>query len=206
VRRGLNQRTEYDFGMAAHDVDHGRATAPERHVHDIDAGHQLEQLAAEMLETADAGRRILQFTRLLFGERDQFLHRVDRQFRIDRKHVGAAAKTGDRDKGFGVIVRQFVEPRIDRVRQRDDEKRIAVRCRLGGDVGADRSASAAAIIDIDLLAQLIAQMTGDQAADHVVAATRRERDDEPYLPVRVFVGGSAGGQCQQHRAGFQEPR
>src|ERR1035437_10889014 len=49
-------------------------------------------------------------------------------------------------------------------------------------------------------------MTSDETADHVVAAARRERNDEAYLPVRVFVGGSAGGQCQQHRAGFQEPR
>src|SRR5674536_87562 len=96
--------------------------------------------------------------------------------RQDRKHVGAATETGDRDKRFGVIVRQFVEPRIDRVRQRDDEQRISVRFRLGGDVRTDRSAGAAAIVDIDLLAQLLAQMTSDETANHVVAAARRERN------------------------------
>ena len=131
---------------------------------------------------------------------------MNRQIRIDRKNIGAAAETADRNEGFGVIVRQLVEPGIDRVRQRDDQQRIAVRRRLGGDVGSDRSAGTAAIVDLDLLPERIAQMTGDQAADHVVAAARRERNDEPYLPVRVVVCGSAGGQCQQHCAGFQEPR
>ena len=42
---------------------------------------ELEQLAAEMLEAADAGRGILQLARLLLGERDQLLDRIDRQLR-----------------------------------------------------------------------------------------------------------------------------
>ena len=56
MRRRLNERAEHDLGVAAEHIDHGRSAAAERHVHDIDAGHELEQFAAEMLETADAGR------------------------------------------------------------------------------------------------------------------------------------------------------
>ena len=44
-------------------------------------GRELEQLAAEMLEAADAGRGVLQLAGLLLGERDQLLHRMHRQVR-----------------------------------------------------------------------------------------------------------------------------
>ena len=84
MRRRLHERAEQDLGVAAHDVDHGRAAALERHVHHVDAGHELEQLAAEMLEAADAGRGVLQFARLLLGERHKVLgrfHRADRDAR-----------------------------------------------------------------------------------------------------------------------------
>jgi hypothetical protein len=42
-------------------------------MHDVDAGGELEQLAAEVLEAADAGRRVIEFTWLLLGESNQLL-------------------------------------------------------------------------------------------------------------------------------------
>ena len=39
------------------------------HVQDVDAGHQLEQLRAEMQERADARRAVLQLARLLLRQR-----------------------------------------------------------------------------------------------------------------------------------------
>ena len=41
---------------------------------------------------------------------------------------------------------------------RDDQQRVAVRCRLGGDVGADHPAGAAAVVDENLLAEFVAEL------------------------------------------------
>jgi len=95
-------------------------------VQQIDAGHQLEQLAAEMLEAADADRGILQLARLLLGGGQQLLDRMHRQLRIDDQDIGAGGENGDRRERFDRIVRQLVEPGIDRVRERDDQQRVAV--------------------------------------------------------------------------------
>ena len=46
---------------------------------------ELEQLGAEMHEAADAAGRILQLARLFLGERDELVHRLDRQIGIDRR-------------------------------------------------------------------------------------------------------------------------
>ena len=49
-----------------------RAGAGERHVHDLEAGHAVEDLAGEMIGTADAGRGVEQLARLRARERDVF--------------------------------------------------------------------------------------------------------------------------------------
>jgi hypothetical protein len=96
MRRGLHQRTEHHLGVAPDHVDHGRAAALERHMQEVDAGGQLEQLAAEMLEAADAGRGVLQLAGLLLCGREQVLHRMHRQVRVDHQDVRAGRKNGDR--------------------------------------------------------------------------------------------------------------
>ena len=75
------------LGVAADDVDHGRAPALERHVQQIGLA-ELEELAAEMLGAADAGRGVLEVAGLRLGERDQLLDDVGRQRGIDRDDFG----------------------------------------------------------------------------------------------------------------------
>ena len=140
--------------MAAHHVDHRRAAALERHVQHVDAGLQLEQLAAEVLEAADAGRGVLQLARLLLGERDQLLDRIHRQAGMDGDHVGPAGENRDRGERLERIVGQLVEPGIDGMRHRDDQDGVAVLRRAGGKLGADHAAGAGAVVDHDLLAQV----------------------------------------------------
>jgi hypothetical protein len=53
--------------VAADHVDHGGSAALERDMQDVDAGGELEQLAAEVLEAADAGGGVLQLAGLLLG-------------------------------------------------------------------------------------------------------------------------------------------
>ena len=78
---------------------------------------------------------------------------------IDHQHVRAGGEDGDRRERLDRIVGQLVEPRIDRVRERDDQQRVAVLRRIGRDLGADDAAGAgAAVVDDHLLAEPLAEM------------------------------------------------
>ncbi len=66
---------------------------------------------------------------------------------------------------------------------------VAVGRSPGDDVGADRSAGAAFVFDIDLLTQLVAQIVRGQAADDVDGAAGCEWNDEPDRPRRIGIGG-----------------
>ena len=112
--------------MAPDHVDHGRAAALERHRQDVDLGGELEQFAGEMLEAADAGMGILQLAGLFLGHIDKLLHRLHRQVRMHREYGRAGAKNRDRRERLDGVVRQLVEPRVDRMCQRDDPDGVAV--------------------------------------------------------------------------------
>ena len=71
---------------------------------------------------------------------------------------GAATSMATGAKDFDRVVRQRVEPRIDRARQRHDQQRMAVLRRIGDEFAADNAAGAAANLDDDLLAEPIAEM------------------------------------------------
>ena len=51
------------------------------------------------------------------------------------------------------------------MRDGNHQERVAVRYRIGGKGGADNTAGAAAVVDKDLLAELVAELVGDDAAD-----------------------------------------
>ena len=158
--------------------EHGGAAAFVRHVLNVGARLQLEQFAGQMLEAADAGGGVIELAGLRLGVGEQFLRRMHRQFRIDGEHIGAGGEDRDRHEILHRVERLLVEPRIDRMRDRDDEERVAVGRGLGGEIGADHAAGAGAIVDEDLLAEVLAELVGDDAADDVVAAAGRERDDQ----------------------------
>ena len=163
--------------MAADHVDHRRPAALERYVQHVDPRFELEQLGAEMLERADAGRGVLQVARLLLRQRHQLLDRMNRQVGMDHDDVRSRAHHPDRHEGFDWIVGQLVEPGVDRIGQRNDEDGVAVGCRVGRQLGADHAAGAGAVVDDHLLAELLAKLVADHAADHVVAAAGRKRND-----------------------------
>ena len=186
------------LAIAAEHVDDGRAAALVRHVQQVHPRHQLEQLAAQVLEAADAARRILHIARLRLGEFDHFFHRFYRQVRVHQQHVRGRRQDGDRRKAVDRLVGQLVEPRVDRVHQRHDEQRVAVLGRVGGELGADDAARAAAVVDDELLAEPPAQLRGDHAADRVIDGAGGERNDDAHQ-----LGGVVLRRCRR-RENHQE--
>jgi len=116
---------------------------------------------------------------------------------IDGQHIGPGREDGDRHKVFDRIIWLFVNKRIDGVRYRDNEKRIAVGCGFCGDIRSDDAAGAGAIVDEDGLSEFLPELIGDDAADHVIAAAWRKRNDQPDRTRRVVVRG--GRSAPQNR-------
>ena len=154
-------------------------------------GHRLEKLAAEMLKAADARRREIQLAGFFFGERDEFFDRVDRNARMDGENVRPGADLADRGEGLDRIVGQLVQGGIDRVRGRDDEKRVTIGLRFRRGFSADDPSRPAAVVRDDLLAEPFGQFSCDEAPDDVVAPTRRKRNDEAHRLTRI-------GLCRCH--------
>src|SRR3989475_263880 len=82
-----------------------------------------------MLKAADAGRGVIQLPGFFPREREEILQRIDRQVRGDGEHHGPGAEQSDRSKGVDWIVGQLVHRGAERVGDRDEEQRMAVRQR-----------------------------------------------------------------------------
>src|SRR5258706_471447 len=70
---------------------------------------------------------------------------------------------------------------------RHDQQRVAVLWRVGDEFAADDATGATAVLNDDLPAQPVAEMLADHAADDVVDAAGRKRNDQPHRPVRIVL-------------------
>ena len=141
--------------VAADHVDQGRAAALERHVQEIDAGGELEQLAAQMREACRCRRtHIAACPAASWRARsvpsanwpasegwtgDDIRRRGehgDRRERLDRCRRAACAS-----------------PALTAMRARDQQQRVAVLRRVRHRLGGDHAAGAGAVVDDDLPAQ-----------------------------------------------------
>ena len=165
---------------------------------EVDAGRELEQLHAEMQRAADAAGAILDIAGLGLGKRDEFLDRLGRQIRIDRERVWARCEQRDRRKRLQRVVGQLVERRVDRMRDGDDQQRVAVGRCFRHQLGADDAAGAGLVLDHELLAEPLAELRADDARQNVVEPARRERHDHPHRLVRIVA--LCGGRRNQHQA------
>ena len=79
--------------------------------------------------------------------------------------------------------------------------RVAVRRALRHRAGADGAAGAAAVVDDDLLAEDLAHLVGDGAADDRGRAAGRERDDQRDRPVRIGLRGGRSERAADRQRG-----
>ena len=80
------QVEERHLYLLAEQVVHGGRRAAIGHVHDVDAGGQLEQFAGQMRQAAGAGGGEIEFSGLRLCERDQLGHVPRRHVARDHQH------------------------------------------------------------------------------------------------------------------------
>ena len=80
-------RVDRHLDIAGEQVLQRRAGAAIRHVHDVDPGHHLEQLAGQVRARADAGAGEVELAGIGLGVGDQLGDRFDRQARRHHQHV-----------------------------------------------------------------------------------------------------------------------
>ena len=147
---------------------------------EIDAGGICEQHSAEMDATASAGRCIVEFARLRFGERDQLLNVARGQRLVHQNNQGTGGDQANRREILARVVSGIrIKRRIDGKRTGAAEpERVAVRGGLGDLAGADRAAGTAMVFDHQRLAKHLGHGFSNCARQHIVAASRRIRNDQ----------------------------
>jgi ribulose-5-phosphate 4-epimerase/fuculose-1-phosphate aldolase len=102
------------------------------------------------------------------------------------------------------IVRKLVHRRTEREGDRDQQQCVAVGRGLGRHLCADETACAAHVLDDHRVAEALRELRRDDSADDIVAAARRERDDEPHRLAGIGLRSRANGPCQADGKGQQE--
>ena len=119
---------EHDLHLSAEQVGQRGRRAAIGHMHHVDAGHHLEQLAGHMRRAPVAGRRHVDLARVGLGVGDELGNGLGRNRRIHLHDVGHAHDARDRrDVADEIEIELVVERRVDRVAATDQEQRVAVR-------------------------------------------------------------------------------
>src|SRR5215471_1383434 len=112
-----------------------------------------------MLEAADARRGVVELARL-------FLRRSNRQSRVNHQHVRSGGEDRYRRERFDGIVFERVKRRVYSMRDRYHAQSVAIRRGAGTGLRANSAPGTRAVVDINLLPQLYAELLCDQTADH----------------------------------------
>ncbi len=125
-----------------------------------------------------AGRAEIELAGICLRVGDELLQRGGGYGGVDGEDGAGCADIADRLEVAERFVAGPHQVRRDReIAGRGIEQRVAVRLRLGDELGADRSAAARLVVDDDRLAELFAQLAGNDAAGIVVGGARREGND-----------------------------
>jgi hypothetical protein len=124
------------------------------YVNHFDPGHHVEQLAAHMAGSSDAGRSETDLARIGLGVGYELRDCLGWNRRIDHHDEREADDACDGgDVAEKNEIEFVVKARVDRVRRSCDEERIAVRRRPHDRLGSYIAAATRAVFDDELLAQ-----------------------------------------------------
>src|SRR6516225_6603047 len=181
-------------------------------MHQIGAGHRLEQLAGNMRRAAAPGRRHINFAWIGLGISDELGKRLRRNRRIHHHDIWKADDRCDRrDVAEEIEIELVVKRRVDCARRAEEAQGIAVGSRAHDCFGADIAAGAGTIFNDELLTQPLRQPLPDQPRSNVGRTSGSERNDQAHRPCRIGLcqydprhnrqrGGSCG-QMQECAAG-----
>ena len=164
------------------------AAAAIRNVIQFHSGHRREERREKVLAATVTRRRVvdLAWARLHIG--NEILQGVYRKRGDDDQHPGLAADQRNRREVFDRIERELrIQGGADGVGLRRKQQGIAVGRRLGDHLTADGRARAGLVLDDHALTEALRQLLGDEAHRPVDRASRRERNDDAYRPVRVAL-------------------
>jgi len=173
---------------------HGRAPAGERHMDDVDAECELEELACEMRRRTPPRRRVAQFARARLRQRNELFGVARRDRRMHREHVRRRAHQAHRlEIPLGIVRNLGIEARVDDEVAAGGEQRVTVRRRARRGADAEIAAGAGHVLHVELLPEKLAELLGKQARGGVVRSAGGDRNDHPHGPARVCLRPTACG-------------
>jgi hypothetical protein len=165
-------------------------------MHEIEAGHKLEQFTGDVLRAADAGRCHIDLAGIGFGILDEFRHRLGRKVRQNFHDQRNAEYSGNRRDIAHEVERKIGKQRgIDRVLRIDQKQRVAIRRRAHDQLGRDIAGRARTHLDDKLLSEMLRKILRDEPGGDVGRTRGRLADD--HL-------GRAGRIIERHRAAVRE--
>jgi hypothetical protein len=143
------------------------------HVRDLNAGPVFQELHCEMKIAADAGRAIVELAGRRLGGGDVVCQRLHRLRCVHHQHVRHRDHLGHRREVAQHVIRQLLgDEMVDGDGAGAEQKRVAIGRRADHGVDAEHVAGPAAVLDIELLAQHLAEVQGIHARQRVRGAAR----------------------------------
>ncbi len=176
----LGQVGDHELHLPGDEIGRRRRAALVGHVHDLHAGHRLEELHAQVRGGADAGGAVGELAGIRFRIGDELGDGGRRHRRVDRHHVRRHADQADvGDVLQRVVAEILVERGPDAVRADVAEhEAVAVGRGLRGRGGGNRAAGAGLVLHRDRLPHDFGELDGGDARGLVDAAAGHEADVE----------------------------
>ncbi len=154
----------------------------------VDTGHDLKQLAGDMLRGSVAGRRHVDLARIGLGVGNELGNGLGWNRWIHQHYEWLANDARDwRDVADEIETELVVKCRVDRVHRSYQEERVAVRSRTHDRLGTDVGAGARPVLDDEWLAEPPRQPLADQASDDVGSTAWRKRHNPAHRPCRITL-------------------
>ena len=190
IAHGSRDGAEDHGDVPAEKVVHGGTQPAKRHMGQLDAGHAGKQLGGQMGRAAGAAAAEGELAGLFLGERDQLGNGVRRHVLVDDQNDRSSRRyrrsgrnpCAGRSRHWDTATAPCPWCRCWRCRACSHPARCCASC-----LGGERAAGAAAVLRHDLLAEHGAHAVGHDAAERVVAAADRGRDDKHDRADRIIL-------------------
>ena len=199
-RRG--HAADHYLDVAADEVGDRLTAALVGDVLHVDAGHVVEQFTGQVADAGDTRGGETDFFRIGLGVGDELLEVLRRQRGMGDKNIRGAGDLGDRCEILHRVIGHFVikagaDADIGDVTEHHG---VTIGGRFRDNGHADVAVGAGAVVDDDLLAQLIRQHRRNRTRQRIRAAARGVGHDKTHRTRRIGLRGNGRGRGQQRGA------